>query len=68
MKSTPPNFVKSFFVVDPINAIAPKVPAVTKKVLAMMAIFYTANIHPRVRPLMAEKRINHRVALARDSL
>ena len=38
MKRIPPIRVRSFFVVEPISAIAPNVPAVMKKVLEIAAI------------------------------
>ena len=67
IKRIPPIFVKSFLVVEPINAIAPKVPAVTKNVLVIAADEKAAKIHPKVNPLMAAKAINHTVAATSDS-
>ena len=67
MKRIPPIFVKSFLVVEPINAIAPKVPAVTKNVLVIAAEEKAAKIHPKVIPLMAAKRMNQAVAATSDS-
>lgn len=62
IKSIPPILVKSFLVVEPIKAIAPKVPAVIKKVLAMAAEEKAAKIQPNVSPLRAAKAMNHIVA------
>ena len=68
IKSIPPILVKSFFVVEPIKAIVPKVPAVIKKVLAMAAEEKAAKIQPNVSPLRAAKAMNHIVAATSDSL
>ena len=68
MKRIPPIFVKSFLVVEPINAIAPKVPAVTRNVFVMAADEKAAKIHPNVSPLTVAKIMNYIVAAVRDSL
>ena len=62
----PPKLVKSRFVVAPYNVIAPKVPPVTKNVVASDDVVYAKNTADNVTPVRAEYPVKTNVAVAAD--